>query len=80
MGKTRDPGDESDPQHTSGGTARVAGRTLTSYRLAALPVLNHLLSRLRLEEFLGNHLPREDRRSCIPTATTLIILLKNLLI
>jgi transposase len=80
MGKTRNPGDESDPQHTSGGTARLAGRTLTSYRLAALPILNHLLSRLRLEEFLGNHLPHEDRRSRIPTATALIILLKNLLI
>jgi transposase len=53
---------------------------LTSCRVAALPILNHLLDRLRLEPFLRNHLPHEDRRSRIPTATALIILLKNLLL
>ena len=81
MGKTSSrPGDESDPQPTPGGTARAAGTILTSCRVAALPILDHVLGRLRLEEFLRDHLPHEDRRSRIPTATALMILLKNLLI
>ena len=81
MGKTLSRRrDHSQPQLTPGGTARAAGTILTSYRLAALPILDHLLSRLRLEPFLCNHLPHEDGRSRIATATALIILLKNLLL
>jgi Domain of unknown function (DUF4277) len=53
---------------------------LTSYRIAALPVLEGLIGRLRLEAFLRDHLPREDRRSRGSTATGLMIQLKNLLI
>ena len=53
---------------------------MTSYRVAALPVLQGVLTRLRLEAFLRDHLPREDRRSRVCTATGLMILLKNLLI
>jgi transposase len=78
--KSRRPNDDSDPQHAGGGTARVAGGTLTSYRIAALPVLEGVLGRLRLEASLRDHLPHEDRRSRVSTATGLMILLKNLLI
>jgi transposase len=53
---------------------------LTSYRIAALPVLEGVLGRLRLEAFLRDHLPHEDRRSRVSTATGLMILLKNLLL
>jgi transposase len=53
---------------------------LTSYRVAALPLLEGVLGRLRLEAFLRDHLPREDQRSRVSTATGLMILLKNLLI
>jgi transposase len=74
------PDDESDPQHASGGTARAGGGTLTSCRVAALPVLEGMLKRLRLEAFLRDHLPREDGRSRVPTATGLMVLVKNLLI
>jgi transposase len=73
------PNDGSDSQQP-GGTARAAGGTLTSYRVAALPVLNRVLGRLRLEEFLRDHLPLEDGRSRVPTATGLLVLVKNLLI
>jgi len=51
---------------------------LTSCRVAALPVLDRFLQRLRLEDFLRDHLPREDRRARVPTATALLALLKNL--
>ena len=73
------PGNESASPQRSGETARAAGRTLTSCRIAALPILDHFLRRLRLEEFLRDHLPREDRRARVPTATALLVLLKNLL-
>jgi transposase len=53
---------------------------LTSWRVAALPVLDRLLRRLRLDEFLSGHLPREGRRARVGTATALLILLKNLLV
>jgi transposase len=48
--------------------------------VAALPLLEGFLRRLRLEEFLRDSLPREDRRSRVPTATGLLVLLKNLLL
>src|SRR5512135_1278113 len=72
--------DRSSSRQPPGETARAAGRTLTSCRVAALPLVPGLLERLRLEEFLRDHLPHEDRRSRVPTATALLVLLKNLLL
>src|SRR3954469_293187 len=74
------PGDESASPQRPGETARAARRTLTSFRVAALPVLDRFLRRLRLDEFLRDHLPAEDRRARVPTATALMVLLKTLLI
>ena len=73
------------PDHSAfaprpGETAHAADRTLTSWRVAALPILDHLLRRLRLQDFLRGHLPREGRRARVPTATALLVLLKNLLV
>jgi Domain of unknown function (DUF4277) len=53
---------------------------LNSCRVGALPILDHLLKRLRIEEFLRDQLPREDRRSRVPTAIGLLVLVKNLLV
>ena len=63
-------------------TARAKGRrrTLNSRRVAALPILNGFLQRLRLLEFLRDHLPNEDGRTRVPTATALLVLLRNLLV
>ncbi len=62
--------------------ARSKGRTrtLNSRRIAALPILEYFLSRLRLRDFLRDHLPHEDGRTRVPTATALLVLLRNLLI
>jgi transposase len=68
------------PAPRPGETAHAAGRTLTSWRVAALPILDHLLRRLRLRDFLHEHLPREDRRCRVATATGLLVLVRNLLI
>jgi transposase len=72
--------DHPAPAPRPGETAHTAGRTLTSWRVAALPILDHLLRRLRLRDFLHEHLPREDRRCRVATATGLLVLVQNLLI
>ena len=63
-----------------GDTAQAAGRTLHSYHLGLLPILNRLLTPLRLEPILRDILPPEDRRSRIAPAQGLMVLLKNLLL
>jgi transposase len=65
------------PDHP-GADAHAAGHTLTSTRVAARPVLDRSLRRLRLDAFLRGRLPREDRRARAPTATALLLLLENL--
>jgi transposase len=79
-GKTPRPGQQGPSRLRPGRIARAAGRTLNSYSIAALPILNRLLDRLRLESILRDYLPRGDRRSRIATATGLSLLLKNLLV
>jgi transposase len=64
----------------SGDTAQAAGRTIHSYQLGLLPVVDRLLARLRLEPFLRDYLPPEDRRARLAPAPALMVLLKNLLL
>src|SRR4051794_23998098 len=78
--KQRPRADRPAPKPRPGEVAQAQGRTLNSYRLGALPVLDTILRRLRLEEFLRDRLPREDPRTKIPTATGLLLLVKNLLV
>ena len=74
--------DEPQQPRPPGETARSKGRsrTLNTRRIAALPILDHFLRRLRLREFLRDHLPHEDGRTRVPTATALLVLLRNMLI
>jgi transposase len=81
MGKKRQERDKRPtPKPRPGEVAQAQGRTLNSYRLGALPILESILKRLRLEEFLGDRLPPEDARTKIAAATGLLLLIKNLLI
>jgi transposase len=64
----------------AGDTAQAAGRTLHSSQLGLLPVVNGLLTRLRLEHFLRDYLGPEDRRARLAPAQVLLVLLKNLLL
>jgi len=64
----------------AGQTAQAAGRTLNSWRLGLLPVINRLLERLQLEPLLRAYLPPEDGRLRISPARGLLVLLKNLLL
>lgn len=63
-----------------GEVARAGGRTLTSYRVAALPIINHVLERMRLESSLRSYLPRPDRRCRIDPSIGISLLLKNVLL
>jgi transposase len=81
MAKKRPPrADRTSAKTRPGEVAQAQGHTLNSYRVGALPILERMLERLRLEEFLRDRLPAEDPRTRIPTATGLLLLLKNLLV
>jgi len=67
------------PKRT-GRQARAGRQTLRSEKIGALPILNHLIEQLRLEEFLREFLPPEDKRVKIPARKALLVLLRNLLI
>jgi transposase len=78
--KNRSRADHPAPKPRPGEIAQAQGHTLNSYRLGALPMLDAILQRLRLEEFLAERLPAEDPRTKIATTTGLLLLIKNLLI
>jgi transposase len=63
-----------------GEIARSKGRALSSYRVGAVPIINRLLERMRLEEFLRLYLPSADRRCRIAPTIGIILLLKNVLL
>jgi transposase len=72
----------SPPSLRPGRLARAPGRSrsLNSYAIGVLPILDRFFDRLRLESFLRDHLGPEDRRCRIATSTGLLLLLKNLLV
>jgi transposase len=80
--------DKPNPRHVPpasdsqrlGETAHANGHTLQSFRIGALPILDRLLQRMRLQDFLHAYLPTADRRCRISPAIGIILLLKNLLI
>ncbi len=68
------------PELQVGEAAQAGGQILNSVRIGALPILDRIIKRLRLDDFLRDFLPKEDSRQKIATATGLILLLKNLLV
>jgi transposase len=81
MGKRKGTGGKrTRRQRAAGQTARAPGQTLKSWSVGALPIVNKILQRLGLEEFLRDGLPAEDRRVKVPTASALLVLLRNLLL
>jgi len=65
---------------TPGSIARSARGTLRSYTLGAVPIIDRILQRMKLEEFLQAYLPREHRRSKLAAARGLTVLVKNFLL
>lgn len=78
--RKRSPPDRRRKRPRPGRLARAGRQTLRSVKVGALPIINHILKRLRLEEFLQEHLPPEDKRVKVPAAKALLVLVRNLLV
>jgi transposase len=61
---------------------KATGRELVlhSRTIGALPIINRFIERCRLREILQRHLPAEDRRNRVPTATAILLMVRNILI
>ena len=53
---------------------------LRTYHVGALPIVNHFLKRMQLEEFFTQYLPPDDSRCELPTAKVLLVLVRNVLL
>src|SRR3954470_20849900 len=63
----------------SGKHAQADGLELRSYDVGALPLLNRFVERMQLRRILGEHLPKDDSRTELPTVAALLVLFANLL-
>jgi transposase len=61
-------------------TNAAHGKTILTHSIGALPIINLLLKRMRLQEFLVRHLPPEDNRTKVDTPRIVLLLLRNLLV
>ena len=68
------------PSPCAGQFAQADSHALTTMRVGCLPILNRILERMKLEEFLQKHLKRDGSRTRIPTPRALLVLVRNLLI
>lgn len=63
-----------------GRLAQAGNVELHSYDVGALPLINHILEKMRLEDFLSEHLPPDDPRAELPTAQGLMVMVRNVLL
>ena len=56
------------------------GFTLRSHTVGALPLVNHVLGRLRFAALLARHLPPPDPRAPLAPRTALEVLTRNLVL
>ncbi len=59
---------------------KQAALTLDSQVIGSLPVVNHFLGRLRLDEALARHVPADDRRLRLAPAVALGVVVRNLVV
>lgn len=69
-----------DGKEYRGSHAQAGGQTLQSWTVGALPLINSLLERIKLEFFFQKHLPPDDPRLEVPTACGLLLLVRNILL
>ena len=60
--------------------ASKARFSLHSERLGPLPLVNHFLQRIGLEQLLDQHVPTRDRRSAVAHAQALGVLLRSIIV
>lgn len=54
--------------------------TLHSERLGPLPLINHFIERMGLQELLERYVPTTDRRCVVPHARALGVLLRSIVV
>jgi hypothetical protein len=62
-----------------GHLASASDKTLRTYDVGALPIINRILDRMRLSDILRQSLPSDDSRTQLPTSRGLLVLVRNLL-
>lgn len=60
--------------------AETKGFELASRQLGALPVVNHFLARMGVDDALGAHVPADDRRLRLAPARALGVVVRNLIV
>ena len=60
-------------------TYEAHGKLILTHSVGALPIINRILKRMRLQDFLSRYLPT-DKRSKVDTPRVLLLLLRNLLV
>jgi transposase len=60
-------------------TYKADGKVILTHTVGALPILNRILKRMNLHDFLSRHLPM-DKRTKVDTPRVLLVVLKNLLV
>jgi len=77
-------GQSTDAQSTAkkspGHVAHSADKTLESYTVGALPIINRILDRMKLSTILAKHLPPDDPRTRISTPRAILVLVRNILV
>ena len=68
------------PQPEPGKLAASGPFQLRSFDVGALPLLNHILKRMGLEDLLAEHLPPDDPRIELPTSRAILVLVRNVLL
>jgi transposase len=68
-----------EKKRTPGFQAKTGNKTLRSYEVGAMPIINHIIRRMRLPDILKKFLP-DDPRSKLPAYRTVLVLVRNLLI
>jgi transposase len=63
-----------------GHRASSSGKTLRTYDVEAVPIINRILQRMRLSDILKQCLPPDDTRTQLPTHRGLLVLVRNVLI
>ncbi|MGH9610084.1 MAG: IS1634 family transposase [Candidatus Acidiferrales bacterium] len=77
------PSRKNQPRSTPpepGRLAQAGNVELRSYDVGALPLINHILEKMRLEDFLSEYLPPDDPRAELPTAQGLMVMVRNVLL
>jgi len=69
-----------EPPRNQGYLARSEELTLRTWTVGALPLINRILDRMRLESFFDEHLPPDGPTMKIPTRSGLLLLVRNILL